>query len=114
MKKFYSLSGIALIFITIIVLGLDSCKKEKHDPDYCTSNWYASLETEINALTNAAFTYGTDPTTANCTSYKSALSKYIDALEPFGDCNQLSAENKAQWQDMIDEARADLSAACTQ
>lgn len=112
MKKFYSLSGFVFIFITIIILGLDSCKKEKHDPDYCTTNWYTTLESQITAVTNAAMAYGLDQTTANCNAYKSALSSYIDALEPFGECSQFSAETRAQWQQMIDESRADLASAC--
>ncbi len=106
MKKF------TLLFVLVLLIGIGSCKK-KDDLGYCNSNWATALTNEMNAMVTAALTYGTNPTTANCTAYKTAISKYIDALEPWGDCPlYASVTNKAQFDAAIAEARAELNNAC--
>lgn len=100
-----------LVFL-ILLIGIGSCKK-KDDLAYCNTNWASALTNEMNAMITAALTYSSAPTTANCTAYKNAVSKYIDALEPWGDCPlYASGTNKAQFDAAIAEARADLNSAC--
>lgn len=103
---------LTLLFVLILFIGIGSCKK-KDDLAYCNTNWAAALTTEMNAMITAALTYSSAPTAANCTAYKTSISKYIDALEPWGDCPlYASGTNKAQFDAAIAEARADLQTAC--
>lgn len=106
------MNKLILLPIVVILLGLGSCKKKSQDPDYCSTNWYTEIQDELTAVSNAGMAYGNNPTTATCTSYKAALTKYIDALEPWGECTNLTAAQKADFDDSIDEARADLANAC--
>jgi hypothetical protein len=100
-------------FLVIIsFLGLDSCKKKSVDPDYCSTNWTTTIQSELNAVSNAAAAYGTNPTTTTCNTLKAAYNNYINALEPFSNCTLWTASTKTQWQNMIDEARAELPTLC--
>jgi hypothetical protein len=104
---------IPLLVIVLFVISFDSCKKDKGDPDYCTSsNWTTQLNDEISAMMTAAITYSSNPTTATCNSYKAAVQSYIDALKPFDNCSLWTAEQKAQFHDYLDEAEQDLQNAC--
>jgi hypothetical protein len=100
------------ILIVLSFLGIDSCKKDDPEPDYCTSSWYSTLSDEINVMTNAAMAYISNPNPTTCTAYKNAMQKYIDALEPFDKCTLWTAQDKEEWQSSINEARADLATAC--
>jgi hypothetical protein len=103
-----------LFYFLIILsfLGIGSCKKKATDPDYCSTAWTTTIQDELTAISNAAAAYGNNPTTTTCNALKAAYEDYIDALEPFGNCTLWSATTMAQWQDMIDEARAELPTLC--
>ena len=110
-----NLSAMTRLFCFLIVLsflGVGSCKKKAVDPDYCTTNWTTTIQTELTAVTNALTAYGTNPTITTCNALKAAYEDYIDALEPFSECTLWTATTKTQWQDMIDEARAELPTLC--
>ena len=103
------------VFCFVIILsflGFGSCKKKATDPDYCNTAWATSLQPEITAFTNALATYTNDPTTANCNAYKAAFQDYIDALEPFGNCTAWSAQDKADWEEALADAEAEISTLC--
>jgi len=102
-----------LCFLIIVsFLGLDSCKKKAADPDYCATSWATQLSSETNAVSAAAQTYASNPTTANCNAFKAAYQEYLDALEPFLDCTLWSAQEKQEVQDAIDEAEQEISTLC--
>ena len=104
---------ITLLTVLFILIGIGSCKKKESNPGYCSTNWATALNDEINSFTAAAIAYSTNPTAENCSAYKAALSDYIDALEPWGNCPAYaSGTNKAQFDDAIANARADLQNAC--
>jgi hypothetical protein len=98
--------------IILSFLGVGSCKKKAVDPDYCSSNWATTIQSQITAVSNAATAYGINPTTTTCNALKAAYVNYIDALEPFSKCTLWVASTKTQWQNMIDEARAELPTLC--
>jgi hypothetical protein len=106
---------IPLLVIVLFVISFDSCKKDKGDPDYCTSaNWTTQLNDELNTMVTALYAYSANPTTATCNSYKTAVQGYIDALKQFDNCSLWTAEQKAQFHDAVDEAEQDLQTACQQ
>jgi hypothetical protein len=101
------------LLIIVTLVGLSSCKKdENNDPEYCGTAWASAVQDEITALTNAAMTYGQEPTTENCNAYKAAGQAYIDALEPYDKCSLWTVQQKTEWKNAIDEAKAELNDLC--
>ena len=70
----------------------------------CGSNFYGELENEITAFTDAATTYSTDPSVANCEKYKDALRDYFNAFEGLRGCYGAGA-SKAEFDAAIKEAQ---------
>jgi hypothetical protein len=102
---------IVMIITTLVVLT--SCKKdENNDPEYCATAWATAVQDELTAVTNAAVTYAQNPTTENCTAYKAAYQNYIDAMEPYGNCSAWTAQQKADLQNQIDNAREEMDTLC--
>ncbi|MBK9983120.1 MAG: hypothetical protein IPP15_11985 [Saprospiraceae bacterium] len=93
------IAGICIMSIPFV----SSCKK---DPVTC--NWATEVQSELNALSTAAATYGNDPTTANCNAYKAAVQNYLNALEDHKGC--VPSEQSAGLQQAIDDERASLDA----
>jgi hypothetical protein len=100
--------------IVVTFLGLGSCKKKATDPDYCSTSWATQLSSEVNALSTAAQTYASNPTTATCNAYKTAYQNYLDALEPFGDCALWTAQQKTELQDAINAAQQEINTLCAE
>jgi hypothetical protein len=98
--------------IILSFLGVGSCTKKAVDPDYCSTNWTTTIQSQLTAVSNAAAAYAYNPSTTTCNAFKAAYTAYIDALEPFSKCSLWAATTKAQWQNMIDEARAELPNLC--
>ncbi len=94
----------------IILVGFASCSKN----DDSTSSvqcfegtWIQEISAETNAWITAAATYDTDPSTANCNSYKSAVTHYLDALDKIKKC--VPEISLGEFNEAIDEARIELS-----
>jgi hypothetical protein len=102
---------VLFLLIVVTLLGLDSCKK-KGDPAFCTGAWATEVSDELTAAINAAMAYSTNPNTTTCNAYKTAMSNYIDALDKFSDCSTWTAQQKADLNNAIDDAREDLENAC--
>ncbi|MDA3835238.1 MAG: hypothetical protein PF495_17775 [Spirochaetales bacterium] len=65
------------------ILGFVSCSdKDDVTDDPCSTAWATELQVEIEAMSQAAQTYSSDPTPANCEAYRTAVQAYIDALKP--------------------------------
>ena len=106
MKKLLSM------LIILSFLGLGACKKEKSDPDYCTTTWATQLNDELTVVMTTAMAYSSNPTTTTCNAYKAAMQAYIEALRPFENCTLWTLQQKAEFADALDEAEADLATAC--
>lgn len=72
----------------------------------CSTAYGTELQAEINALTAAAQAYSTNPTPANCLAYKNAAQAYVNALEPYGDCPQLTGQLRTDWEASLNAAKA--------
>ena len=101
-----------IMLIILSFLGIGACKKEKTDPDYCTTTWVTQLATQISAMTTTALAYTSSPSVTTCNAYKAAIQNYINALKPFEDCSLWTAQQKAAFNESVEEAEADLATAC--
>ena len=103
-----------VICLSIIVsfMWLGSCKKKENDTDRCGTSWYTQVQSQLTAVLNAATIYASSPTAANCTTYKNATQAYINALEPFVSCTTWSAADRADWQESLNDAKADVLTMC--
>jgi hypothetical protein len=95
-----------LIILSFVCLG--SCKKE--EKDVCGTNFYSALSAQVTTMTNAAIAYGFTPTTANCSAYKSSLQAYVNALQPYSNCTVWTGTTKADWQEALNDAQAEINA----
>ena len=78
---------------------------ENVNPSNCTSNTFAmEFQSEIDAISAATLTYGSDPTPANCEALKEAYLNYIDAVEAYEECARL-ANQLTEWQNAIEMSR---------
>lgn len=102
-KIFFSL------FLAIAVFGFWTCDKSNDNNDLCSGAWASELTNEANAMINAAQTYATNPTPANCNAYKQAAQDYLDALEPYGNCSTLTGQDKVDWQNAVDGAQQSVN-----
>lgn len=91
-------------FLAIMILGWGGCKKST-TPAGCSTAWATELSNELTAVSNAAQTYATNPTQANCLSYKAAMQAYLNALEPYGNCASLTGQDRTEWQNAINDAQ---------
>jgi hypothetical protein len=112
--KTISVSVFRLLFLLIVIsfLGIGSCKKKAVDPDYCGTTWVTQVSAELNAVSAAATTYGTTPTTENCNALKTAYQNYLNVLEPFVDCASWTTQQTNELQDAIDEAQQQIDTLC--
>ncbi|HLN20969.1 MAG TPA: hypothetical protein VK213_07755 [Bacteroidales bacterium] len=107
MKKLFAL----LIIVSFI--GIGSCKKKDKEPDYCTAGaWTTQINDELTVVMNTAVAYSSNPTTANCNAYKTAMQGYINALKPFENCTLWTAQDKTAFRNALQEAEQDLATAC--
>lgn len=109
---FTIMSRVFCFLVIVSLLGFGSCKKKSADPDFCATSWATQLSDEVNALSAAAQTYATNPTTENCNAYKGAYQSYLNALEPFADCAAWTVEQKNELQAAIDQAQAEINTLC--
>ncbi|MBN1181056.1 MAG: hypothetical protein JXB49_02130 [Bacteroidales bacterium] len=103
----------ALFLGLLIGLTLSSCKKDKDsDPDYCAGAWATEVSEVWADVITTASAYSTDPSQENCLAYKNAYQEYIDALEPFLNCQAWTPDQRAQLQQEIDEAEVEIATLC--
>ncbi|HEX2394965.1 MAG TPA: hypothetical protein VHI78_06430 [Bacteroidales bacterium] len=98
------------LLVILLVLGLGSCKKDSKDPAACSGAWATEVEAEADAVSDAMSAYLADMSVANCNAFKDAYLDYIDALEPFLECETLTAQDREQVQEYIDASEAAMSA----
>lgn len=97
-----------LLMIAFLMMAtLVACNKDDDDDDgvRCGPNWTPAveLEEEINALSEAAQTYGMDPSTENCEDYKQAILNYLDAIRSWEDC-YIAIGQQEEFRRSIEEA----------
>lgn len=101
MKKLFAMS-LCLLAVAFVA---PSCKDDEEDCAQTASN----LQDELTSMQNAAIAYALDNSTANCNAYKSAAQAYINEAQDLIDCPGLSASEKAQYQQSLDDAQDELN-----
>lgn len=97
------------LFLAFSVLGFWTCKKDSK-ANACSGAWASELTTQINAMSNAATVYASNPTPANCNAYKQAVQAYLDALAPYGNCATLTGQDRVAWQNALNSAQDSVNA----
>ncbi|HYE53848.1 MAG TPA: hypothetical protein VD996_03365 [Chitinophagaceae bacterium] len=82
MKKALSV----LLIAGVLSVSMTACKKDKAED--CTAL--------AQAVSDKGAAYMTSSTAANCNAYKAALNDYVNSS-----CSQLTADQKALYQEMI-------------
>lgn len=90
------------LFLTISAVGFTSCGDD--DVDCNDINAANFLAAETDALIDAAFDYGFDPSDANCEKLKSAYEDYIDAAEAYEDCADEAGQGD-EFRESIQDAK---------
>ena len=108
MMKNVSLNRAVFIFC---IIALFSCKKDDGLLP-CSATWALDIQQEASAISAASAIYSADQSAANCTALKAAYQDYIDAMKPYGDCATLTGQERADWQQTLNEAEADLDTLC--
>lgn len=106
------MSRLICLLIVVSFLGMGSCKKNAADTDKCGTSWATQLSSQTTAISTAAQTYASNPTTPNCNALKQAYQNYLNALEPFADCTAWTQQQKTQLQNEITEAEQEISTLC--
>lgn len=90
----------------LLVFGFTpSCKDDEED---CAQT-AANLQDDLTAMQNAALNYGLNPTTETCNAYKDATQAYINEARDLVDCPGLSASEKAQYEQSLQDAEDELA-----
>jgi len=90
-------------------LGLGSCSKKNNETP-CSVSWAADLQGKVNIISSAAQAYATNPNSTTCNAYKNACQTYLNALQPYGDCTNLTGQEKSDWEAAMSAAEASLAA----
>ncbi len=101
-----------VLLLFVLVIGMNSCKKDAVDPAICSQVWATEVVDELNAVSAAANAYASNPNHETCVAYKDAYQDYLDALKPFLKCTSYTPQQKAELQDAIDQAEADIETLC--
>jgi hypothetical protein len=103
----------SILFLCAGFIGLISCgSDDNEDIVTCSIAWGTELQTEFNAITNAAAAYGADDSEANCNALKTAYQTYINALRPYGDCATLTGQNRTDFNNALNDAEASVDTIC--
>jgi hypothetical protein len=105
------LTVVFALAIALFSIGLGSCSKEEKAA-LCAATWGQDLADELTALSSAGTAYALDPSDGNCQAYKNALQAYLNGLRPYGNCAALTAQDKAELNDLIAEAESDIDDLC--
>jgi len=94
---------ICLLLLSPLFLT-NACKE--NTPVSC--NYAQELQDESTNLSNAATTYGQDPTAANCEAYRQAFLDYLDEADKLDNC--VLGTQRDAYRQAVDGARASLDA----
>lgn len=102
---------LASLIIIACGFGFTSCGSDD-GPAGCSVAWATDLQAELTAIQNASVAYSNDQSQANCDALKAAYLAYVNKLRPYGNCTGLTGQDRASWQQAIDEAEDNVSTIC--
>ncbi|MEI2694370.1 MAG: hypothetical protein WBO44_01230 [Saprospiraceae bacterium] len=101
---------ISILFLFSLAFVSISCGDDNEPNKPCSTAYADELQNEISALTAAAQAYGMNPTPATCLAYKNAAQAYVNALEPYGNCSELTGQLRTDWEASLNAAKASVAA----
>ncbi len=108
-----NLSFIILVVLISSVSFFSSCNKATDlIAGNCSANWTTEVTDEFSALGTTSAAYGNDQSAANCTAYKAAMKKYIDALKSLSSCTLIVGASKTAFNEALKEAEDDIKTLC--
>ena len=111
MTNMKNLSYLTCIMILSVFL-FSGCGGDDDGPGNCSVAWATDLQNELNAIVTASTNYSNDPSASNCTALKAAYTAYINALRPYGNCSALTGQDRAAWEQAIEDAEDDVDTIC--
>lgn len=100
---------IPVIIATTIMINIGCSKDNPLNPlaNAC-ANWAEQTSNELAAYNNALSNYSSDPSVANCNSFKSAATNYYEALEDIRSCATAAGASQADINQAIVEAKNEV------
>jgi hypothetical protein len=94
-------------FAATMVVTTSCSKNNPLNPLGCgNGTWALQVSDEAAAWGQAASAYSSDPSPANCTSYKNAANNYLNALEGVRGC--VAGVSQAEFNEAINEAKNEV------
>lgn len=102
---------LAIVCLVATTVTTISCSKNNPlNPLGCGSGtWAIQVSDEAAAWASAASDFSSDPTTANCQTYKNAANDYLNALDGVRAC--VAGVSQAEFNEAIAEAKQDVDEA---
>ncbi|TLP74276.1 hypothetical protein [Maribacter sp. ACAM166] len=101
-----SIFKLVLSLFTLVLLT--NCSKDDDNGTSCLKgSWVQEVSSELEVWLAAASSYGENPTLENCTSYKSAINGYLNALDRIKKC--VPTESLNEFNASIEEGKESLS-----
>ncbi len=107
--KFIKTTILHASMYTCLLLTTAACDKDNPlDPfnDCGSAAWTEQVQVELTAWSTAIGNYASDPTSENCTAFKTTGKAYLDALEDVRAC--VGTANQQAYNQAIAEAKVDL------
>ncbi|MEE9363497.1 MAG: hypothetical protein V3U92_12945 [Cellulophaga sp.] len=100
-----------LIGSCVILFSFTNCSKNedntKDNIECFGGTWIQEIAAELSVWTTSAQEYSTDPSKANCDSYKSAVTNYLNALDKIKKC--VPTISLDDFNKSIEEAKVELT-----
>jgi hypothetical protein len=98
-----------LIFISFLaVLFFNSCSVSDDGPAGCSVRWAFELGDELALVSSTGATYAQNQTEASCEAYRSALQAYVNKLRPYGNCQALTGQDRAGFEESLEDAQESI------
>ncbi len=98
-----------------MLLFVTGCNGDGDNVPGCSTAWGSELQEEIDNVSQTAQAYANNPNETTCEAYRASLQAYLNALQPYGNCGALTGQDRAAWEDAVDQAQEDVDAIdCTQ
>ena len=106
------------LFSLVCAVGVIGCKDDDDNGSggptgkNCANAWATDLQNELNAISAAVSAYTNDQSTANCNALKAAYLDYVNALKPYGNCATLTGQQRADWEQALQDAEDNVDNIC--
>lgn len=100
-----------IIFSLLVIFACNN--GDDGDNDLCSGLWSNEVADELQLVSERANIYAQDPSSLEkCNSLKDAYEDYIAALERFDNCSGWTAQDRANWESALDDAKESVASMC--